>query len=298
LTTERRQVAGQSARARGTLAVVETNPFASTMADHALVGSLLGERYSVEALLHEGRRNDLFIVRDLVDSSTRSLVAKIPHELSTEAVEVLAREAGFLSVIHHPNVVGLHDIGSDDHHAYLLMDAIVGDTLAETLERNGPMAGQEVFEIFWQILAAARAMADVGVVHRDLRPRNISLEHREGRAPLVRVIDFASAKFLSDDHPDSQHEPAYPVGAHRYMAPEQHQGEASGPWVDVYAIGAMLYAALVGELPEAGVQLLEERDVGRPLADVVARAVAEEPGERFLTALEFQDALTRAVLIA
>jgi serine/threonine-protein kinase len=177
------------------------------------------------------------------------------------------------------------------------MDAIVGDTLAETLERNGPMAEQEVLEIFWQILAAARAMADAGVVHRDLRPRNVSLEHCEGRAPLVRVIDFASAKFLRDDHPDSQQEPAYPVGAHRYMAPEQHQGEASGPWVDVYAIGAMLYAALVGELPEPGTRLIDQREVSSALADVVTRALAEEPGERFLTALEFQDALTRALLI-
>lgn len=276
---------------------MDPDRFANTMTDHSSVGVVLAEKYSIEALLHQGRRNDLFIAREVVDDLPRSVVVKIPRELSNESAEVLGREAGFLSVLDHPNIVALRDIGTDDEHAFLVMEPIIGDTLAETIERGGPMGEREALEIFWQILSAARAMADVGIVHRDLRPRNVCLERREGRPPLVKVIDFASAKFLRGDHPDANQEPAYPVGAHRYMAPEQHRGEASGPWVDVYAIGAMLYATLVGELPEPGTLLRDRRDVSAPLADVVARAVAEEPADRFESALDFQDALTRAVLI-
>ena len=265
--------------------------------EHSLVRTMLAGKYAVDRLIHRGRRNSLFIGRETVDEAPRSVVVKAPHELSNESAEVLAREAGFLSCIEHPNVVASLDVGSDDRHCYLVLEPIVGETLAETIERAGPMAEPEVLEIFWQILSAARAVHDAGVVHRDLRPRNVCLERREGHPPLVKLIDFASARFLRADHPDAAGEPPYPVGAHRYMAPEQHRGEDTGPWVDIYSIGMMLHAALVGELAEPGARLRDRRDVSPELDEVVAVALAEEPGDRFGSALLFQDALTRALLI-
>jgi serine/threonine-protein kinase len=271
---------------------------ARSRGDHPLVGTVVNGRYCVVGLLHQGRRNDLFVAQETVRDDVRSLVLKVPHELSNESAEVLAREAGFLTQIHHPNVVIAHDVGSDDERAYLVLEPIAGETLAETIERVGPMVEREVLEIFWQILSATQAIHALGIVHRDLRPRNVCLEYREGLPSIVKLIDFASAKFLRDDHPDSQAEPAYPVGAHRYMAPEQHRGEVAGPWVDIYAIGVMLHAALVGELPEPGTRLSERRAVTADLDEVVAKALAEEPSERFATALELQDALTRAILLA
>jgi eukaryotic-like serine/threonine-protein kinase len=265
--------------------------------DHRLIGATLGGRYSVDRLLHQGRRNDLFIGGEGVDASHRAVVLKVPHELSNESAMVLGREAGFLTNLDHPNVVRSLDVGSDEHHAFLVLEPIVGETLAEIMERNGPMPEPEVLEIFWQILSAARAMHDAGIVHRDLRPRNVCLERREGHPPLVKLIDFAAARFMRPDHPDARGEPPYPIGAHRYMAPEQLRGEETGPWVDLYAIGMMLHAALVSELAEPGQRVRDKRDVAPELDEVVAMALAESPGDRFASALAFQDALTRALLI-
>ena len=264
---------------------------------HRLIGATLGGKFAVDRLLHEGRRNDLFMGEERVGRASRSVVLKVPHELSNESARVLAREAAFLANIDHPNVVRSLDIGSDEDHAFLALEPIVGETLAEILERNGRMEEPEVLEIFWQILSGARAMHDAGIVHRDLRPRNVCLERREGRPPLVKLIDFASARFLRPDHPDAEGEPPYPVGAHRYMAPEQHRGEETGPWVDLFAIGMMLHAALVGELAEPGERLLDKRAVSVELDEVVAIALAPEPADRFPSSLAFQDALTRAILI-
>jgi serine/threonine protein kinase len=261
------------------------------------MGTVVNGRYCVVGLLHQGRRNDLFVAQETVRDEVRSLVLKVPHELSNATAEVLAREAGFLGEIDHPNVVIAHDVGSDDERAYLVLEPIRGETLAETIERVGPMVEREVLEIFWQILSATHALHAVGIVHRDLRPRNVCLEYREGKPSLVKLIDFASAKFLRDDHPDSREEPPYPVGAHRYMAPEQHRGEVTGPWVDIYAIGVMLHAALVGELPEPGTRLSDRREVSAGLEGVVEKAIAENPSERFASAADFQDALTRVLLI-
>lgn len=210
---------------------------------------------------------------------------------------VLAREAGFLTNIDHPNVVRSYDVGSDEQNAFLVLEPIVGETLAEIIERDGPMAEPEVLEILWQILSGTRAMHDAGIVHRDLRPRNVCHERREGHPPLVKLIDFASARFLRADHPAAKGEPPYPVGAHRYMAPEQHRGEETGPWVDLFSIGMMLHAALVGELAEPGERLSDKREVSPELDEVVAVALAAEPSDRFESALAFQDALTRALLI-
>lgn len=270
---------------------------ARTRDDHPLIGRVVNGKYCVVGLLHQGRRNDLFVAQETVRDEVRSLVLKIPHELTNESAEVLAREAAFLSEVRHPNIVLAHEVGSDDDHAYLVLSPIAGETLADTIERTGPMDERDVLGIFWQILSAARAMHDAGVVHRDLRPRNVCLEFRDGHPPLVKLIDFASAKFIRENHPDADEEPPYPVGAHRYMAPEQHRGEVTGPWVDIYAIGMMLHAALVGELPEPGTRLSERREVSAELDDVVAKALAEEPSQRFATALELQDALTRALLL-
>ncbi len=276
---------------------MDTPRFESYPGDHPLVGQTLGGRYAALRLLHRGRRNDLFIGEELVDEGARSLVLKVPHELSNESAKVLAREAGFLSVIEHPNVIESFDVGSDHEHAFLVLEPIVGETLAERMERTGPMVEHEVLEIFWQILSASCAVHDANIVHRDLRPRNVCLERREHQPPLVKLIDFASARFVRADHPDAGREPPYSVGAHRYMAPEQHRGEDTGPWVDIYAIGMMLHAALVGELPEPGARLRDLRDVSQELDEVVAVALADEPSRRFPTALAFQDALTRALLI-
>lgn len=111
------------------------------------------------------------------------------------------------------------------------------------------------------------------------------------------LIDFATARFVRPDHPDAKVEPPYPIGAHRYMAPEQHRGEESGPWVDIFATGVMLYAALANELPEPGVKLSERAATPPELDDIIAKATAEHPRDRYETALELQDALTRALLV-
>lgn len=261
------------------------------------MGKVIAGKYCVIGLLHHGRRNDLFVAQETVKDTVRSLVVKVPHVLSNESAEVLGREAGFLSVINHPNVVEALDVGSDDENAYLVLEPIVGETLAQTIERSGRMNERQVLEIFWQVLSATSAMHEIGVVHRDLRPRNVFLEHREGKPPLVKIIDFASAKFTNAEHADATAEPPYPIGSHRYMAPEQHRGEVAGPWVDVYAIGVMLHGAVAGELPEPGSRLSERCEVSRELDEVVATAIAENPSERFATAAFFQDALTRALLI-
>ncbi|MBX3190744.1 MAG: serine/threonine protein kinase [Labilithrix sp.] len=264
------------------------------MERHPLLGTLLADTYRLDSLLHEGRRNDLFVAED---AERHRWVLKIPRDASNAETEILAREAAFLSAIDHPNVVAMQDIGADGMQAYLALEALEGETLAEAMERLGAMEAHEVLTIFWQVLAGVKAMHEADVIHRDLRPRNVFLVTREQRPPIVKLIDFASGKLLRPDHPDTSEEPPYPIGAHRYMAPEQHRGEIAGPWVDVYSVGVMLYAAFVGELPEHGTRVSAHREVSPAIDEVVSRALAEDRDERHASAAELQEALTRAILV-
>ncbi len=269
----------------------------SISGQHPLVGAVIGDKYAIEGVVHRGRRNDLFVATHTTGLGARQVALKIPHELSLESAEILAREAGVLSVIEHPNVVNMRDVGTDERCAYLALEPLVGETLAERIEADGPLPPSQALPVFWQVLSGLRAVHEAGVVHRDLRPRNVFIEARDDKAPLVWLIDFATARFVRPDHPDAKVEPPYSVGAHRYMAPEQHRGEPSGPWVDIFATGVMLHAALAGELPEPGVKLSDRIGTAAELDDVIAKATSEEPQSRYATALDFQDALTRALLI-
>lgn len=269
----------------------------SSSEQHALVGAVIGDKYAIEGVVHRGRRTDVFVATQTMGLTSRQVALKIPHDLSIESAEILAREAGVLSVIDHPNVVNMRDVGTDDRCAFLALEPLVGETLAERIEAEGPLSAHEALAVFWQVLAGLRAVHEAGVVHRDLRPRNVFIEARDDKAPLVWIIDFATARFVRPDHPDAKVEPPYPVGAHNYMAPEQHRGEESGPWVDIFATGVMLYAALANELPTPGVKLSERAGTPLELDDVIAKATAEDPAARYESALAFQDALTRALLV-
>jgi serine/threonine-protein kinase len=277
---------------------VDSIELARSRDEHPLVGEVVGGKYTIAGLLHRGQRNELFVAHEETDESVHTLVLKIPLEMTEESQAPIAREAAFLGAVEHPNVVMMRDFGTAHvPSSFLVLEPVPGETLADTIQRAGPLDERRVLEVFWQILAGVSALHAHGIVHRDLRPRNVCLEPREGLPPLVKLIDFSSAKFVRLDHPDELHEPPYFVGAHRYMAPEQHRGESAGPWVDVYSIGMMIHAAMVGELPTPGSKLSDSRPVSRSLDEVVARALAPDPLDRFPNASEFQDALTRALLV-
>ena len=149
------------------------------------------------------------------------------------------------------------------------------------------------------IAADVRDADSVGALHEQIVAKFGRLDvlvNNAGGSPPADSAN-ASAKFTNAEHADAMAEPPYPIGSHRYMAPEQHRGEIAGPWVDVYAIGVMLHGAVAGELPEPGARLSERCEVSRELDEVVATAIAEDPTQRFASAAFFQDALTRALLI-
>ena len=152
-----------------------------------------------------------------------------------------ARSAARLA---HPNAVILHDIlpaTADDDAVYLIMEYVDGATLAQLIEREGPLSEPRASAIALQLLSILEASHALGIVHRDIKPANIMVT----AAGQVKLTDFGIAHSAGETRLTG----SGVIGTPSYMAPEQLQGLPVTPAVDRWALGVTLYAAVTGRNP-------------------------------------------------
>ncbi|MEM1450139.1 MAG: serine/threonine-protein kinase [Planctomycetota bacterium] len=206
--------------------------------------------------------------------------------------ERFLREARVLARLSHPNVVGVHDFGVEGDLHWLMMEFVDGSNLREVLEA-GKLPPEDAFALVPQICEALQYAHDHGVVHRDIKPENILLD-ASGR---VRIADFGLARLDGGEGPleDLRLTRSHEVfGTPRYMAPEQLEGARDVDHrADIYALGAVFYELLTGELPLGHFDPPSKRrgGVDERVDDVVMRALAKEPDRRFQRASEVGEAV-------
>jgi serine/threonine-protein kinase len=155
----------------------------------------------------------------------------------------LRREAYIQVHVEHPNVVRVLDLDQmPDGSIYVVMERLVGRSLADKLARDGLLAPGYAIPVFIDVCRALHAAHKKGVVHRDLKPGNIFL-CEDG---VAKVLDFGMSKLASAE---SLTQTGYTLGTPEYMAPEQCIGAQVEQRTDIYALGVMMYEALTGELP-------------------------------------------------
>jgi eukaryotic-like serine/threonine-protein kinase len=211
-----------------------------------------------------------------------------------------ARTAALLSG--HPHVITIYDVGEQAGRPFIVMEHLAGGTLAERMAGSRP-SRQDVLEWLRQAAGALDYAHEKGVVHRDVKPRNLLFDDR-GR--LV-VADFGIARAAFEEALTVSGEL---LGTAAYISPEQALGEPATPASDRYAFAVVAFEALTGGLPFGGGTLVEiahrrteqdpprasERSPEVPAAvdDVLLRGLAREPGERWGTATAFVEGLERA----
>ena len=165
------------------------------------------------------------------------------------------QEARAAGAIGHPNICEVYDLGSlDDGSPYLVMEKLVGTTLADRISREGGLPFDEIADVMIQVLSGLIAAHDKGIVHRDIKPENIFLARRVGCPPIVKILDFGVSKmmpqFQGGDEQLDLTRTGMVMGTPYYMSPEQARGERNlDGRVDVYACGVMMYEAIVGKRP-------------------------------------------------
>jgi eukaryotic-like serine/threonine-protein kinase len=259
-------------------------------------GTLLHKRYRIVEILGQGGMGSVYRA---VDENLGVEVAVKDNLFTTEEYARQFRlEAVILASLRHPNLPRVTDhfvIGEQGQ--YLVMDYIEGEDLRQRMERQGVLSEEDAILIGAAMCDALQYLhtRKPPIVHRDVKPGNVKITP-EGH---VYLVDFGLAKMVRGNQATTTGARAMTPG---YSPPEQYGTARTDPRSDIYSLGATLYAALTGVIPEDGlaramdnVELTPVRKrnpkISRRLAQVVERAMAVRPDDRFQTADEFKDGL-------
>jgi len=209
-----------------------------------LTGTVLGGKYRIGRKIGSGGIGVVYAAEhvalghEVAVKVLRGAAARDGGEIAR-----LRREAYIQVHVEHPNVVRVFDLDQmPDGSIYVVMERLLGRSLADKLARDGLLAPGFAVETFINVCRGLDAAHKKGVVHRDLKPGNIFLCD-EG---VAKVLDFGMSKLASAE---SLTQTGYTLGTPEYMAPEQCIGAQVEPRTDIYALGVMMYEALTGDLP-------------------------------------------------
>lgn len=192
---------------------------------------------------------------ELLNREVAVKLLRSQHAENAQFVERFRREAKNAAALSHRNIVSVFDAGeSPDGAPYMAMEYVGGGTLAERIEKEGPLDSLEASGIALQVACALEAAHEKGVIHRDIKPHNIFLVEEAatsagsgGIAPgSVKVGDFGIARAAAET---AMTETSLMLGTVRYLSPEQATGEEVGPQSDLYSLGVVLYEMITGEVP-------------------------------------------------
>ena len=276
-------------------------------------GEVIAGRYRLERLLGEGATASVYRARHLVIG--QPVAVKLLHpELvgSSEAVQRFLHEARILARLHHPNIVAIHDFDFDraDERAWLVMELLAGETLMGRCERLGRLTWSTVRRVMLRLCSALQAAHDRGIVHRDVKPENCVCLPDAADRESVKLVDFGIAAVWDGQRHRGIEPTGFVAGTPAYMAPERMSG-AGDVRADVYSAAVVMYELLTGSLPFDGptpeavgmkhqyepVVPPSERTewcCSRAVDQVVLRALAKDPGDRFASMRELGNAIRRA----
>ena len=265
-------------------------------------GQILDGRYRIGATIAHGGMSTVYCATDL--RLDRRVAAKVmdPRFVDDESFRIrFEREARAVAHLNDESLVNVYDQGTDPAgHVFLIMEFIDGGTLRELLRERGPMPPHAAAVVMRSVLRALSVAHSRGMVHRDIKPENVLISFY-GR---VKLADFGLVRAAADAKVTSN---SVIVGTVAYLAPEQVTGESISPASDVYSAGILLFELLTGTTPfiadtSLGVAMKRlNEDVPPPselidgvpeeFDELVARACARRPEDRFESAEEFADAL-------
>ena len=272
---------------------------------------VFGGRYELGSLLGYGGMAEVLHGRDTRldrDVAVKVLRSDLARDQTFQAR--FRREAQAAAALNHPSIVAVYDTGADTVDGvttpYIVMEYVEGRTLRDLLKAEKTLQTDQAMLITSEICAALDFSHRNGIVHRDVKPGNVMITN-SGR---VKVMDFGIARAVSDSAATMTATAAV-IGTAQYLSPEQARGENVDARSDVYAVGCVLYELLTGAPPFVGdspvavaYQHVRENpkppsaanpSVPRPIDAIVLKALSKNPANRYQSAAQMQEDLSRAL---
>src|SRR6266700_868608 len=279
----------------------------------ALIGTVLGN-CTLQKIIGQGGMGAVFLAQQSRPRRWVAVKVLLPASALTAHqraafLERFRRETDAAASLEHPNIVPVYEYGERDGFAYLVVPYISGGTLRDHMEQEGQLPLPKALNYLEQVAAALDCAHERGIVHRDIKPANI-LMTPEGRLLLT---DFGLVKIIADGQaPQIRLTGAgAPVGTPDYMAPEQVIGEPVDGCSDLYSLGIILYQMVTGTTPfqgETPMQIAAHQmktppsaprllrpDLPNAAEQVILRALAKRPSDRYATTQEFSSAFRLAL---
>jgi serine/threonine-protein kinase len=268
------------------------------------LGATLGGQFEIGELIGAGGFAAVFRARDPLlgrDVAIKVLDPSVPRDPA--AADQLLDEARMVATIEHPHIVPLYEAGNRDGLVFLVMRYFPDGTVGSRLERSGALPPAAVAQLGVEVADALAAAHARGVIHLDIKPDNILLDS----AGHAAVSDFGIARLTAGAEPLAT---GLVSGTPHYMSPEQVAGDQLDGRADVYALGVVLYELATGRRPVGGdtdAKVMANQIRQTPtalgevapefpalLAQVITRALAKDPAERWASAGEMAAALRAA----
>ena len=263
-------------------------------------------RYELLRRIARGGMADVYLARDA--SLGRQVAVKVlfPEFANDPSfVERFRREAKAAANLNHPNIVGIYDWGQEQGTYYIVMEYVVGRSMADVLRSTGPLSPDRAAEIASDVADALSSAHSAGLVHRDIKLGNIIVSD-DGQ---VKVADFGIATALARRTGDNLTHIGSVMGTATYFSPEQAQGKALDGRSDLYSLGVVLYEMIVGKPPftadtstAVAVKHVQERplspsilgvSIAQSLEAIILKLLAKNPANRYPKAEDLRADLQR-----
>lgn len=264
-------------------------------------GQKINDRYQIIKSIGEGGMANVYLAYDtILDRNVAVKVLRGDLASDEKFVRRFQREALSASSLSHPNIVEVYDVGEDNNQYYIVMEYIEGKHLKELLKKRGKLTISEVLDIMLQITDGMSTAHDSYIIHRDIKPQNIMIQENG----LVKITDFGIAMAMNAAQLTQTNSV---MGSVHYLPPEQASGKGSTLQSDIYSMGILMYELLTGKLPYKGDNAVEIAlkhlkeplpdikeelpDLPQSIANIIKRAAAKNPKNRYADAREMHEDL-------
>ncbi|WP_318036083.1 Stk1 family PASTA domain-containing Ser/Thr kinase [Halobacillus salinarum] len=248
---------------------------------------------------------NVYLAHDIIlDREVAIKVLRLEYGNDEEFIARFHREAQSATSLAHPNIVNIYDVGEEDDIYYMVMEYVDGMTLKQYIQQHSPIDVGEALDIIRQITSAISHAHDNNIVHRDIKPQNILIDHYGH----VKVTDFGIAMALSATALTQTNSV---LGSVHYLSPEQARGGMATKKSDIYSLGIVLFELLTGRLPFSGespvsiaLKHLQHdtpslkrwiSDLPQSVENIVLKATAKDPFHRYGSVMEMEEDLETAL---